>query len=515
MLILLFPGFVYGVGNLILRLWRQERSFGESVAVSMVLWSVVGWLSFGHFREVVLVLSAAGTLWTIYTIATERPGINLAVVLFFVAIFLRYALTFPFLYPYQKDFIMHVYSTATILHYNGYGPEYYPFGVPGFGAFNVGFHFVSSGLSYVLYFHPINAVLVATYIFWGLFFWAIYRWVGNPVIALISVFVFPYPLSYLRWGGFPTLASISLGLMAFRMHPRNALPYWIGAFSFHFIPVIVPFFVYLASHLRRWRAFLPYVALLILVPQYYLIFKWASNMSSYETAIVDSFVISRFPNSSLVVLFLIFFALMGYRIKRDLEVPMWGIVLSVFAGVISFLFAYFHVPINAPKSLYMSRMVLLLLPPASFGILYVWRKIGLPLLVLPLSVSLYMAYLHYTVRLDPDDWKALWEVSHKIPRRGEWFLTSYWNEGSYLPAFGSPSWMSHYIVSQVDEFREAARRNGFRYVVCDREDEIGPIPYYREVCERGERHEDVEGVVVRGKNLTVYELKRVIHPDMP
>ena len=337
-----------------------------------------------------------------------------------------------------------------------------------------------------------------------------YRWLDNPWVALASVFTFPYPLSYLRWGGFPTLASLALGLVAFRERPRHALPYWLGAFTFHFIPVVIPMFVYVVQHRRKVLEFLPYVLFLLLLPQYYLILRSATSMSPTETAIVDIFVLSGFPKSSAVVIILLLFSLLGYHFRPNCRIPLWGIVLSVIAGVVAFLFAWFHVPFNAPKSLYMSRMILLLLPPAGYGMLRLWRRFGPVTLVLPLTVSSYMAYLHYAVRLNPADWRAL----RRLPRGDGWFLTSYWSEGSYLPALGSPSWISHYIVSQVDEFREAARERGFRYVVCDRNDPNGPIPYYREVCSRGLNHPDVAETLSRGESVVVYRLRRVIHPRM-
>ncbi len=506
----LLPGFLYGIGDLTLSLLRARRGFGESVAVSLTLWGVIGWFSFGHFREMVLLLSSVGTLWLIYVLLKERHKITTPVLLMLAAALLRYLLTSPFLYPYQKDFIMHAYSTATILHYNGYGPEYYPFGVPGFGAFNIGFHFVAAGLSYLTGLRPIDSVLLAVYTFWGVFFWAMYRWLNDPWVALLSVFTFPYPLSYLRWGGFPTLASLSLGLLAFRERPLRALPYWLGAFAFHFIPVVVPLLVYVVQHRRRVLDLLPYLLLLLLLPQYLLILRSAASMSPTETAIVDTFVLSGFPKSVAVIIVLLLLALLGYRFRPDCRIPLWGVILSVIAGVVAFLLAWYHVPFNAPKSLYMSRMVLLLLPPAGYGMFRLWRRFGFATVVLPLTASSYMAYLHYTVSLNPADWRALKGLHH-----GDgWFLTSYWSEGSYLPALGVPSWISHYIVSQVDEFREAARREGFRYVVCDRKDPNGPIPYYREVCGRGVDHPDVAEVVARGENVVVYRLRRVVHPDM-
>ena len=512
-LFLLLPGFLYGVGDMLLAALRMRRGFGEAVAISLAVWSIVGWFSFGHFRGVVLLLSGIGTLWLLYVIFKNRPKVTLPlpVALFFLAILLRWMMAAFALYPYQKDFIMHTYSTATILHYNGYGPEYYPFGVSGFGAFNLGFHFTAAGLSYLTGLKPIDAVVSTVYIFWGVLFWGIYRWIKNPWISLLSIFTFHYPLNYLNWGGFPTLSALSLGLFAFKEKPSRALPYWLGAFSLHFIPVSVPFLVYLAVHRHRLKEFLPYLSMVLLIPQYYLIFKWASHMSPEETRAVDVFVVSNFPKSSAVVLFLFLLALLGYRYRRLCRAPLWGVILSVFAGVVSFVFAYLHIPINAPKSLYMSRMVLLLLPPAAFGVLYLWKKVRWATLILPIAVSSYVAYRQVSAGLDPEDWKAI----HKVLGRKGWFLTSYGSEGAYLPALGSPSWKSHYIISQMDEFREAAWKNGFKYVVCDHDDPAGPTEYYREVCKMGEGHPDVDRVVAKGRNLTVYGLKRVVHPDTP
>ena len=503
MLLLLVPGLLYGVGDALLSLLKVRRGFGESIAASLALWAVLGWFSFGHFREVVLLLSGAGTLWLLYVLVRDRPRPTLPFALFLLAILLRWVLTAFTLYPYQKDFIMHTYSTATILHYNGYGPEYYPFGVPGFGAFNLGFHFAAAGLSYLTGIKPIDGVVLTAYVFWGLLFYGIYRWVGNPWMALLATFSLPYPLSYLKWGGFPTLASLSFGLLAFRERPRSALPYWLGAFATHFIPVAVPFLVYLAIYGRRPREFLPYLLLLLLLPQYYLILKWSAHISPDEMAVVDAFVVSNFPKSLVVLLFLLGLALLGYRYRQGCRVPLWGVLLALLAGLLSYAFARLHLPINAPKSLYLSRMVLLFLPPASFGVLYLWRRVRWVALVLPLTVSAYVLYQHLSVGLPPEDWKVVRQVAG---RRG-WFLTSYGSVGAYLPALGSPSWKSHYIVSQLDEFREAARREGFRYVVCDREDPVGPVPYYREVCDRGEGHPDVLKVLAKGGNLTVYELR--------
>ncbi|NPA80390.1 MAG: hypothetical protein GXO29_05010 [Thermotogae bacterium] len=509
MLLLLLPGYLYGLGNLILRATGRRGGFGESIAVSLTLWGVLGWFVFGHFRETVLLLSAVGTLWSLYVLY-RRPRFNPAVLYFLLAIALRYAITSPFLYPYRKDFIMHTYTTATVLFHNGYGPTYYPFGVEGFGAFNVGFHYAAAGLSILTGLEPINAVLVAVYIFWGLFFWAMYRWLGSPSVALMAALFFPYPTSYLRWGGFPTLASLTLGLLAFRKAPRRAAIYWLGAFAFHFISVLVPFLTYIILHRRRWRDFVPYLLLLLLLPQYYLILKGSLFMSQNEMLIVDGFVQRGFLKSVLAVSVLLAFAALGYRYRRRCGVPVWGIALSVVMGFVSFILAYLHVPFGPPKSMYMSRMILLLLPPAGFGFMYLWRRFGAPILTLPLLSMVYMAYLHSQVSLNPHDWKVLKRES----RRPHWYLTSYWSEGTYLPALGTPAWMSHYLVSQVDEFKEAARRKGFLYVVCDDADPNGPVPYYREVCALGEEHPDVMEMVGRGESIRIYRLRRVVHPRM-
>jgi len=309
---LLLPGYLFGVGNLLLQFLNQRDGLGESIAASLVLWSVIGWFSFNHFKEVVIVLSLIGTLWTIIYLLLKRPKFTMPVIMFFAAILLRYLPAAPSLYPYRKDFIMHTYATATILFHNGFGAQYYPFGVGGFGAFNIGFHFVSAGISILTGLEPINSVLVAVYIFWGVLFWALYRWTASPTIALITIFLLPYPLTYLRWGGFPTLAALSLGLLAFRNNPKNATIYWLGAFSIHFIPVSIPFLVYVIHRFRHWKDTLPYLTFLLLLPQYYFIFKYSLAMSPREMQVVDAYVVSVFPKA--FVIFLLIMAPAGIQV---------------------------------------------------------------------------------------------------------------------------------------------------------------------------------------------------------
>jgi len=177
--------------------------------------------------------------------------------------------------------------------------------------------------------------------------------------------------------------------------------------------------------------------------------------------------------------------------------------------MVSFLLAYFHVPFGPLKSMYMARMILLLLPPAAFGVAMLWERARLPILILIFLSLLSVAYLHSKVSLNRTDWQAL----KKHAKSSVWYLTSYSSEGAYLPALSTPAWVSHYLVSQLDEFRKAAREKGFDYVVCDRDDPNGPIEYYRRVCTEGPNHPDVKGIAGQGETIIIYRLKKTVHPD--
>ncbi len=510
--ILLLPGYLYGTGNLLLRLLNRKRGagFGESIAASLALWSITGWLTPGFYGQTVLLFSFTGTLWLLYSImvkAEKKSHSAIPVLFFFLAMLLRYIPTIPFTYPYGRDFIMHTYSTATITVHNGFSSQYYPFGIEGFGAFNIGFHFISAGLSFLSGMTPMDSTVATVYIFWGLLFWALYRWTGNPAVSLLTILLLPYPMTYLRWGGFPTVAAISMGLLAYRKPMRESALYWTGAFSIHFIPTMIPFLVYLVQHRKEWKRPLYFTPMLLLLPQYFLILRYSLTMSPSEMKTLDSFVISTFPKSAVIVALILLLSIEGYRYRKNCSIPVWGIVLSIAAGLISYLAARFHIPINFPKSMYLSRMILLMLPPAAMGIHYLMNRFRflIPGLV-PLSL-LFMVAIHSKVALNPGDMEVL--KAHK--GKEGWFLTLYESEGAYLPALGVPAWASHYIISQLDEFKNAAFRAGFTHVVCDSDIKTSSIDYYNEVCGAGLTHPDVESIEGKGRTITIYRLKKRVH----
>ncbi|NPB03687.1 MAG: hypothetical protein GXO39_04660 [Thermotogae bacterium] len=515
MLIFLIPGYLYGVGDLLGRIFNLKRDFGTSLALSLVFWSVLGWFSFGHFGEIVLALSALGTLWVMYrifkffVIKRYKSPIyvrNIAiypVIFTLLAVILRYALVFPFLYPYRRDFIMHSYTTASILWHNGYGSTYYPFSVEGLGGFNLGFHYVAAGFSIITGISAMDATVLTVFVMWGLLFWAVYVWVKDPWVALIALFSFLYPMSFLRWGGFPTVGAMAFGLLALRKGVREALPHWMGALSIHFIPSLVPFLVFLVERRHKWRKFWPYLLLLLLTPQYLLILKYGGSLSPREMAMVDAFVVLTFKKSLVVFAFLSLLAFLGYRYVGK-STPVWGVLLSLIAGLMSFAFAKMHLPLSAPKSFYLSRMIVLVLPPAAFGVAFLWRRFRYLILPLPLAVSTVVFLLHASASLNRNDWDLLKELPHDDDR---WYLVSYGSVAAYLPALGIPAWKSHYIISQLDEFESIARDRGFGYVVCDTQDPAGPNDYYMELCKSGNEHPDVIGVMGRSQNLTIYRLK--------
>ncbi len=508
LLSILLLGYLYGIGNLIAKLLKVKDDFGNSLALSLAFWSIVGWFSLGFFSEVVVFFSLLGTSWILYQLFRDFKGWfgrTFTIVFLFtvIAMLLRYLMVLPFLYPFRKDFIMHSYTTESIVQHNGYGSTYYPFDVPGLGSFNIGFHYISAGISILSGMHSMDAVVFCAFLMWGLFYYALYRYVGDHLTTLIAVFTLPYPLSFMRWGGFPTLGAIAFSLLAFRNTPKKALPFWIGAFSIHFIPSLIPFMVFILEHRRKWKEFIYYLAMIVLLPQYFLIFKYALEMSPYEMLAVDTFVVDTFKKSLVVFMVLAFFAFVGYRYGGRRTTPIWGVVLSFFAGIVSFIFAYLHLPMNAPKSLYLARMIVLILPPAAVGVHVLYRKFGFFFLPVPLMVSSLVFYLHAKVSLDREDWKLL----ESLPKSKEWYLVSYNSIATYLPALGIPAWRSHYSLTQQDDFKRAFLKNGAKYVVCDTNDPEGPSKYYREICSMGTEHEDVKMEVARSKHLRIYELR--------
>ncbi len=496
---LLIPGYLYGVG----RLLRRNATFGEAVALSLFLWSVIGWFSFGKFGEIVILLSATGTAVFVYDLVRNRHRLfNRAVLLFFAAILLRYLLTGLKPYAYGSDFIMHAYSTLTVLHHNGYGSTYYPFGLEGFGAFNIGFHFIAAGLSILGDIPARDSTVITAFVFWGVYFWAIYEWLGDERGAFIAVFSVIYPLTFFLWGGFPTLASISFSLLAFRRKPLDALPFWIGAFSTHFIPAVPAFLTYLILKAREWKELPYYVSFLVLLPQYMSILRYGVSLSPMEEEILNAYVLTIFPKALVILAFMSLLALLGYYGFKGVRsrVPVWGIALGVCLGFLSVALAYLDVPVNALKSMYLARMIVLLLPPAAFGVLFLWRRSRLTLL-LPTALSLTVLATHIKRSFNGECWKVIAEYGN----RREWFLTS-GGLGNYLPIFGTPSWKTHVIITQIEEFRDFALAQTFEYAVCYRG---GGTDYLKEVCEKGERHPDVIGTVAECPHMKIYRLKGV------
>jgi len=498
----LIPGYIYGIGYLISRFLLNKRDFVFAVFTSLTLWCIIGWYSFGYLKEMVYILSLAGTIGLVIGFKDLIKQMWV-VVAFIGAILLRYMIIFPLHYPYGNDSIMHSYATYTIVSHGGFSKIIEPFGIEGFGNFNLGFHFVAAGLHYLSGFKIIGSVIFTNYIFWGAYFLALYHWLKDLRWAFMIAFITVRPSNFMAWGGFPTLASMSFSIFAFGLDPIISIPFWMGALSTHFITSIPALSAYILVHRKsvlRFRfilLFLGFTALLI--PQYYHLIMNNFALQPYENRILSQFVLSTFPESALFAFIYLIMAFIGYDSSLRKRVPPYAILLPISLGIVSYLFALLDLKSHHVKGFYMARLYVPLIIPAIFGFVKIFKKFrfsDIGAFILGCALTFYS---HKKYDKDPRIWKYVENCCKDL--EGKWAYTRYGTEESFLPAFGIPAYMSHYLITQLEEMREFAKDKEFAVIFLRKNDKN---PKVREIVEK-------YGILIKEfPSVEVYKLKRSV-----
>ncbi len=472
--LLLVPGYIYGIGYLISGFFLRRRDFVFSVFASITFWCLIGWFSFGYLKYIVYFFSFIGLIGFILGF---KDFLNQKMVLlaFIAVIVFRYFLIFPLNFPYGNDSIMHTYTTHTIINNGGFGRIIEPFGIEGFGNINLGFHFVAAGIHYLTNFEVIDSVIFTSYIFWGLYFLSLYHWLRDLRWAFIIAFITVRPSTFMAWVGFPTLASMAFSIFAFGLNPKLSIPFWTGALSTHFITSIPALLVYGFIHRKsifKFHFILPAAgAIILLVPQYYHLIINNLSLQPYENRILNEFVVTTFPKSLLFALIYMILAFVGYDSELRERIPIFAVIIPILIGIISFLFALFDLKPHYIKAFYMARLYVPLIIPAIFGLVKILKKIRfLKILAFFIGCSTIF-YSHKKYDKDPDIWKYVKNCCYEL--KDKWVYTKYGTEESFLPAFGIPAYMSHYLITQIYEIKQLAKEKEFGIVFL-REDDNNP-----------------------------------------
>ncbi len=287
--ILLFPGYLFGPGALIQKILKHRVRISHAMALSLSFWSIIGWFTFNHLDQTVLIFSMIGYIG-LFFIDYEREYkfllyiIGITLLRFFIISFLTM--------PYGCDTIMHAYTVYSIHSANGYTNTFLPFGVSGLGIFNIGFHFIASEIQYLLGISSLNATIFAGYLFFSLLFIAINEFIQKPFLSGLILFTLVRPANFLAWGGFPTLASIAFAMIAFKYPPPYSYFFWIGAFSTHFIPAAAAFLPYFFKHFKKKVTFIyGFIMAGILFSQYYRIIYLNLKFSGNENSAIDRYIL--------------------------------------------------------------------------------------------------------------------------------------------------------------------------------------------------------------------------------
>ncbi len=527
--IILFIGYILGIGILINTLLfahrRDEIPIVLHIASSLSFWSIVFWFIKSHYNFWVYSFSSIGaiTIMANYKkimslIKSEIRTVKWA----FVALTLRVLPTLFFTYPYGRDSIMHTYTTNSLLTHNGFTHVFHPFHVGGIGSFNIGFHFVSLGVSILTHLDAMHAVVVTGYLFLLLFYFTLNSWIKNPFYTTLIFLTLARPSNFIVWGGFPTLASISFLMGAFYYEPPLNMFLWLGAFSTHFIPAVAAFLSYLAIKIKRLKNLLPLVlTLFLLLPQYYYILKFGGHLSQLETAAVDRYVLNIFPKALLYLILFGLAAFIGFKTKyKQLkDISPISVLIPILLGLLSFINAKYHTPLNPIKSFYLSRMLIPLLIPSSLGILALFERHKILRFILPTIGLAIVIRGHYNIRKDKSEWKFIKKYSQKIDP-AYWTFVRYQYPETYLPAMGKPAWNSHYIITLASEFRNAAQKSLFKYAFVRNDDTLKdflfrkgvPVDsindlYFVEFSNPVKGEEFIPSISVRSNNHEVYQHK--------
>lgn len=498
---ILIPAYFYGLGYLPLRILLKKGDFTSSVFLSLSIWSVIGWFSFGYLKYLTWILTLIGLFGLILgfkDLISDREN----VFGFLLTIFLRIIILIPLTFPYGNDTIMHAYTTSTILKHGGFFPNFEPFGFGGMGSFNLGFHFISATLSYITGLNPINSVILASYIFWGTYFLAINTFIKDWKNSLVITFITLGPSTSMAWGGFPTLASLSFSIYAFSLVGPISLPFWMASFSTHFIPASVAFLSYIVSRLRDInKGFLLGLGImgLILLPQYIILITQNASLEPYENTVLNTFVKNTFFKPLIYNMFYLLLAFLGYKKFDGLrdKVSPWVIPLPILFGSLSFLWAVFDLKPHYIKSLYMGRLFVPSIIPAFFGLKWIIRRfkiLYIPLLLLGFAL-IYRAHARYSKN------PHIWYYITNFKPDTLWAYVKYGTEESFLPAFGTPAYFSHYIITHLYDVKEFALNKKFGYIFLRDEDKNEKV---LKVVRK-------EGILIKDfGRLKVYKLKKSV-----
>ncbi len=495
------PAYIFGIGYLLSKFLLKRGDFTSSVFLSLSIWSVIGWFSSGYLEYITWILTLIGFLGLFIGIK-DLISDGESVLGFLVAILLRFLVVLPLTFPYGNDTIMHTYTTYTIVKHGGFFPNFEPFGFGGNGSFNLGFHFISATLSYITDLNALNSVILAGYVFWGAYFLAINTFLKDWKTSMVITFITLGPSTFMAWGGFPTLASVSFSIYAFSLSGTISLPFWMASFSTHFIPSSVAFLAYIISRRRDInKAFLfgLLIVALILLPQYITILRQNSSLEPYENAVLNTFVKSSFVKPLIFNVVYLLLAFIGYK-KFDWlreKIPPWVIFLPIVFGVLSYLLAVFDLRPHHIKSFYMGRLFVPLIIPALFGLKWIiqrFKVLYIPVFLVGLAL-VYNAHKNY--KKDPD----IWSYVSTFKPDTLWTYVKYGTEESFLPAFGVPAYYSHYIITQLYDVKEFAIKKRFGYVFLRDKERNKKV---LEVVKR-------DGILIRdfGK-LKVYKLKKPV-----
>jgi len=471
-LFLIFP-YLYGLGYVLGRVIFGRGDIAFSVFLSLTVWSVLGWFSFGYLKLLswfLTFLGAFGMLWGFRDLLKEWK----ILLGFLTVILLRFLIISPLSFPYGNDAIMHVYTTSTIINHGGFYHIFEPFGVEGMGSFNLGFHYISASLSYITGLDPASSVILTAYIFWGTLFLAVNSFVNSPLLSVVITFTSVGISTFMAWGGFPTLASYSFSIFAFSFNGYLSIPFWLGAFSTHFITSSTAFLSYLVANWKNLdKKFLLglIIIALILSQQYFRIVFFGSEIQPYENFTLNRFVLDTFKKSALFSAIYIIFAFWGYKKYPEIarKVPPISASIPLIFGLLSFFWAFFDLTPHQIKGFYLIRVLVPLVIPAFMGIK--WFLENFKILTIPTFFlgffTIYIAHKNYSK--DPQ----IWEFVKTFKGDGSWVFVKYRSEEAFLPMFGVPAYSSHYIITQLHEFKERAKEEYFGYIFL-REDEKNP-----------------------------------------
>ena len=499
-LFLIFP-YLYGFGYVLGRLIFRRGDFAFSLFLSLAVWSVLGWFSFGFLKPISWILTLVGVFGVFWGFRDLMGELKI-ILGFLAAIILRFLIMLPLNFPYGSDTIMHVYTTSTIIRHGGFYHLFEPFGVEGMGSFNLGFHYISASISYVTGLDPVSSVILTAHIFWGAFFLAVNTFVNSPILSFVISFASLGISRFMAWGGFPTLSSYSFSIFAFSFNGYLSLPFWLGAFSTHFITSSTAFLAYVIANRKNMdgKFLLGLVIIaLILFQQYISIILGGSDIQPYENFALNRFVVDTFKDSARISAIYLIFAFLGYKKFPEIgnKLPVISILLPLIFGILSYIWALFDLKPHQVKSLYLIRVLVPLVIPSFMGLKWLLKRVkilAIPLLLVGV-ISIYRGHKKYSK--DPQ----IWEFVKTFKGDGSWVLVRYGREEAFLPMFGVPAYASHYIITHLHEFREKAKKEYFGYVFL-REDEKNPA-----ILEAVNKY----GILIRdfGK-LKVYKLREKI-----